>query len=359
MTSANAPSPYFNGITYNPSFFSSSSSGSGSGITIGAANALYLRKAYADTATSVETFTGGIRAYNYDAVSAAASITIGAGQTGVGGGALNLGSSGSRTGPINIGNNVVPIDIDGPITTSGSTFSMIYGATGTITAGNLSLNSIYGNVSIEAPLSSAINLGATSTTGIINIGTGGRNQNINIGTGATGGTLSLGSSSMPVSILGAFTLASVGTTGAITTSAGDIQATTGKVKTGTLDAVVDTIAGTTALKIGSNIYTGDIEIGNSQTSGDIKIGLSDTTGAMITIGTSATATTINGTLTTGAIGGGAITGTSFIGPTYNGTAGNATDMSFGASQTTGSIAIGGSQAGASTTGRINIGINST
>jgi hypothetical protein len=69
------------------------------------------------------------------------------------------------------------------------------------------------------------------------------------------------------------------------------------LKTTTLDAVADTAAGTTALKIGSNVLTGDIEIGNAQTTGDIKIGQSDTSGATITVGTSATATTINGTLT--------------------------------------------------------------
>ena len=56
MSSATAPYPYFNGITYNPSFFSSSSTS----LTQGQANLLYLRKTTADTATALETFTGGI-----------------------------------------------------------------------------------------------------------------------------------------------------------------------------------------------------------------------------------------------------------------------------------------------------------
>ena len=40
MSSATAPYPYFNGITYNPSFFSSSSS---TGLTQAQANLLYLK----------------------------------------------------------------------------------------------------------------------------------------------------------------------------------------------------------------------------------------------------------------------------------------------------------------------------
>jgi hypothetical protein len=92
-------------------------------------------------------------------------------------------------------------------------------------------------------------------------------------------------------------ITTTGTGSISTTGTGDIQSA-GKVKTAVLDAVSDTIAGTTALKIGSNILLGDIEIGNAQTTGDIKIGLSDTSGATITVGTSSTATTINGTLTT-------------------------------------------------------------
>jgi hypothetical protein len=81
------------------------------------------------------------------------------------------------------------------------------------------------------------------------------------------------------------------------TTTGDIKTITGKLIGSTLDAVVDTAEGTTALKIGNNVITGTIEIGNSQTTGDIKIGLSDAVGATITVGTANTATTINGTLT--------------------------------------------------------------
>ena len=64
------------------------------------------------------------------------------------------------------------------------------------------------------------------------------------------------------------------------------------------DALADTSSGTTALRIGNNVILGDIEIGNAQTTGDIKIGQSDISGSTITIGTTNTATTINGSVAT-------------------------------------------------------------
>ena len=59
MSSDNPPYPYYNGIPFNPSFFTSDT-GTGSGLTETAANALYLRKTTPDTATALETFNGGI-----------------------------------------------------------------------------------------------------------------------------------------------------------------------------------------------------------------------------------------------------------------------------------------------------------
>jgi len=57
MTTANAPFPNYNGIPYNRSFFASSST---TGITQAQTDARYLQKTTADTATSLETFSGGI-----------------------------------------------------------------------------------------------------------------------------------------------------------------------------------------------------------------------------------------------------------------------------------------------------------
>ena len=59
MSSANPPYPYYDGIPFNPSFFTSDT-GTGSGLTETEANALYLRKTVTDTASALETFNGGI-----------------------------------------------------------------------------------------------------------------------------------------------------------------------------------------------------------------------------------------------------------------------------------------------------------
>jgi hypothetical protein len=57
MSSSQPPYPYFNGITYNSAYFTSIDSG----LTIAQANAKYLKKTVADTATAIETFNAGIK----------------------------------------------------------------------------------------------------------------------------------------------------------------------------------------------------------------------------------------------------------------------------------------------------------
>ena len=56
MTAFTPPSPYFYGITYDKAFFNQTSSG----LTQAQANATYLKKSSADTATAIETFSAGI-----------------------------------------------------------------------------------------------------------------------------------------------------------------------------------------------------------------------------------------------------------------------------------------------------------
>lgn len=58
MASSDPPSPYFNGIIFNPSFFETSST---SALTQTQANDLYLRKTTTDIATALETFSQGIQ----------------------------------------------------------------------------------------------------------------------------------------------------------------------------------------------------------------------------------------------------------------------------------------------------------
>jgi hypothetical protein len=57
MSSDNPPYPFYPGIPFNPSFFTSDS---GSGLSEAQANAKYLRKTFPDTATALETFNAGI-----------------------------------------------------------------------------------------------------------------------------------------------------------------------------------------------------------------------------------------------------------------------------------------------------------
>ena len=133
----------------------------------------------------------------------------------------------------------------------------------------------------------------------------------------------------------------------ITSATGDIKATAGKLIAGTLDAVADATAGNTALSIGSNVIIGNIVIGSSQTTGDIIIGQSDITGATITIGTSSTATTINGSIN-------AVNVLTATGGTKSldydvSTVGS--DFQIARSQTTGAIYIGHNQ----TSAALNIG----
>jgi len=99
MTSQTPPYPYFNGITYNPSFFSSSSTG----LTQGQANLLYLKKTTADTATALETFSGGLLSNSLKPIAASDILDIATTQTS---GAINIGSLPSRSGNINIGYSV-------------------------------------------------------------------------------------------------------------------------------------------------------------------------------------------------------------------------------------------------------------
>ena len=88
MTSQNPPYPYFDGITYNSSFFGTTTS---SGLTQAVANTLYLRKTVADIATSSETFSAGILTNGIEQIgttnitlygnTTTASIGLGGGQT--------------------------------------------------------------------------------------------------------------------------------------------------------------------------------------------------------------------------------------------------------------------------------------
>ena len=112
MTSQTPPYPYFDGIVYNPSFFSSSSSSTSSGgLTQTQANLLYLRKTTADTATVLETFSSGISSPAIDALSSSSSIDIWTDTTRSG--SVNIGNGAGSIGGINIGASTNTTTING------------------------------------------------------------------------------------------------------------------------------------------------------------------------------------------------------------------------------------------------------
>jgi len=151
MSSSNPPYPNFNGITYNRSFFPTTTSG---GLSQGQANLLYLKKTEADTASVLETFSGGITvsttaninpllnaaggvaSSNYDSSGASVIINLGTAQTS---GVLNIGT-GNRTtalagGGINIGSSLGtnPITIDtSSVLNSNTTPAISIGASTTV-----------------------------------------------------------------------------------------------------------------------------------------------------------------------------------------------------------------------------------
>jgi hypothetical protein len=96
MSSANPPYPYYNGIPFNPSFFTSDT---GTGLTETAANALYLRKTTPDAATDLETFNGGISVVGTTNinVSGSSTTTIGSSNsTSLNSTTINLGTATSN-----------------------------------------------------------------------------------------------------------------------------------------------------------------------------------------------------------------------------------------------------------------------
>ena len=91
MTSQPPPTYNFSGINYNSLFFNSTPSG----LTTATANNLYLRKTFSDTATSLETFSGGIATTNITSPELDAPEVLNIGNTTATG--ANIGRDGINT----------------------------------------------------------------------------------------------------------------------------------------------------------------------------------------------------------------------------------------------------------------------
>ena len=331
MSSSNPPYPNFNGITYNSSFFQTTSGG----LTQGQANLLYLRKTYADTATSVETFGAGISTDTLGSTSGTLSlgasdiINIGT-SSGRGTKAVSINTSG--TGNVNLGGNIgQQVQMFG--TTSGLNFQF-----DRINNSDPLQTFNFMNTQTSGPL----NIGAgvrliTGGGGAINIGTGsGATFNpINIGgtgsvTSINGSTLTIGNGFSTTNLNGTSIISNLAinnidraTVGALTiaptTATSLILGNTGICNTSNLGTFTSTgllnaNGGITTATLNNASPTGDISIGNTQVSatGNINIGTGLLRSSAINIGTgNASVIGIGGTgLTT--IGSGGLTSTGLI-----------------------------------------------
>ena len=355
MTALPPPTYYFNGITFNSAFYNSSSSG---GLTQAQANALYLQKTTADTATVLETFSGGI---NTTAVDVTSTGTLALGNLRSTGVNIGVGNAGT----INIGGaNTTSIALTGVATTSGSLTS----------SGTVRGSSIIAPSHDSPAGTTTLTIGGTNATGTINVGGSGINPTINLKStsiyvgGASGATVdSYAATAFNIGTSTA-TAVNIGANGYNTTIKGNLL---------TLSTIDTTLIGsnynflssltTGSLSIASGQTNGSLNIGNGtgrSSVGGINIGTGSTAVVPIAIGGSASNTTIGGNAT---IQGNLQANSNIYTPvgvdsiSLGGTLrfGNNLEngsIIIGPSLTTGSISIGAS---AGRTGDINIGTAGT
>jgi len=154
MTTSLPPSQQFTGIFYNPVFWSTAETA----LTQEVANTLYLEKTTPDTATALQTFSGGISTQSMTAPSLTADVTLFPNQTA---GTLKLATTARSVHCSNIdcqGNaiNNASAPATGAITIGGSQTS------GTITIGGGASRTNAGAINIGTALC-AINLGGYLT----------------------------------------------------------------------------------------------------------------------------------------------------------------------------------------------------
>ena len=179
MSSFPPPSPYFFGITYDSAFFNPVSSG----LTISQANAKYLQKKTTDTATALETFSGGLKTNSIDTVASADNLVIntGSGNTTIGATSAVVAIGASQVGlgsVINIGSSVTENRLLGTIKTQ-SVNPATTGGTLLLATGDASNVLSLHNTSSRT---GAVNIGnGASSTGAIRIGDANQTSNIFIG----------------------------------------------------------------------------------------------------------------------------------------------------------------------------------
>jgi hypothetical protein len=203
MTTEAPPKFYFNDIIFNSEYYQDEDT---TGFSQDQADLRYLKKNITDTATALETFSGGIKTnsiepindtdtLNIATVSTTATNVINIGNTTTNEQTLNLNSK-----TINMGDTSVPSAVNilstSVIIGNPTSGTISFGSSAITTQITPSTSSMY--ISNISPANGDFNLCLLQVTGILNIGTAtGRTAAINIGTGkntSSAQTINIGSS---------------------------------------------------------------------------------------------------------------------------------------------------------------------
>ena len=251
------PTYYFSGMTFNPDFYTSSTSTYITKVT-GKKYFLSYPTAQGDeTITTLNTYK-----INSSVASDTGDIFIGDLQTS---GSLHIGagSGSTRSGNIYIGtytNNTNTVNI-GPA--SGSSTTNIYGK-GSIYGTKFDVHNNATDVTLfNTTYNGTVTIADSQFSGILNIGNGtarGSLGAINIGSGAVNAVpITIGSSASNTKLNG----------------------TSVTIPTKLITPQIDGFSATTDLAIGSNLLQGNITIGSTITAGDITIGSTTQTGNIL------------------------------------------------------------------------------
>ena len=297
MTQANPPFPNFNGITYNPAFFNTSSSSSGGGLTEARANILYLQKLVPDTANVLETFTAGIltsqlNTNNIDSSTQGSNLFIGALNAGI----MSVGSGTSETdfngfcvfkSDVNVtGNLALSNALTTQLIDTQTSLQYMNIAPSHCSALNIGHDSMITTFNSPVVFNSTTNLGSINTQSIDNL--------------INNSTLSVGGNSYAISI---------GKSGNNTNLIGKVNVSGGVMGTsGILDNVGITTTSISSTYINNSVISGVLNIGNA-TAGGVIIGAN---GLYVTI--NGNASVINAMNTNGITDTGGITTTSITAP---------------------------------------------
>jgi len=229
MTAVSPPLYWSAGVPFNEIFWATSTGA----LSQTTANTLYLRKTVADTATVLETFSGGIQSNSLATVAITDNLDLATTQTS---GTLNIGTLGTRTGSIAIG--------------GGTCTTTMYGTTavGTLRTGSIDN-------------STALAIGATATSTTL-----GNSSNATSIIGSNASSIAIGS--------GTLACGTIGAGGLITASNGLTVATT--------KALTVSGTGTTTLGTGTFTVNAPITLGYSSVPTSGQIGSSLLSGVLTT-----------------------------------------------------------------------------